>query len=187
MQHRLCRLLVSILLIAVVASSCVLPNMVVFSSKIGTMAIIIEDETGISSTGLYPAPYRYIIRGTGPMGQNFYQQIGSETATIPNLAAGAWDFSIRTWDVTARPAPLPGTALLKEYDHVVTATLVTPDGANFITAGANRRLMCWDFRALKKRSEWLLPSQINRVLVPGDARHLIAANDDGSVWVLRIR
>jgi hypothetical protein len=98
------------------------------------------------------------------------------------LAAGGVDGSIHVWDV-GRSAP---PRVIREHTGPVITTLFSADGKWFYSAANDCRIVRWRLPAWTKHEEWRLPANIHRTDFAPDGRHLLTANNDGTMFVMRV-
>ncbi len=68
----------------------------------------------------------------------------------------------------------------------VSALAFSPTGSTLATSGRDRRLILWDVATGEKRREWQLLDGVRALAFAPDGRHLVAGNDDGTLYVLRL-
>jgi serine/threonine protein kinase len=100
------------------------------------------------------------------------------------LASGSTDNSVRWWDISgSRPR---ATRVLNEHARAVVTTSFTNDGKLFYTAGNDGRVIAWALPSLVKQDEWKLPGPIHRGILTADQHHFLAANDNGTMAIIRV-
>ncbi len=95
---------------------------------------------------------------------------------------------VRLWDVSG-DKPKPRTALTfgsKQSDPKITALAFALDGQTLAAASNDGRILLWDIPSGKLHRVIRLPLQANDIDYAADGRHLATANEDGSVFVLRL-
>ena len=104
------------------------------------------------------------------------------------VASASQDDTARIWDTET------GKELHRCVGHVcrgraegVSAVAFSPDGTTLAT-GANSydRILLWDVRTGKQQREIVLKTAMLRLHFAPDGRHLITANNDGTIYVLRL-
>ncbi len=92
------------------------------------------------------------------------------------------------WDVSgAQPKTV---ASLEGYTKRMNSLTYSPDGKRLVSGGAENRVVVWDTSG-KKLIEWTAPTgaggaYIGDTAFAPDGRHVVTANGDGSVWILRV-
>jgi WD40 repeat protein len=101
------------------------------------------------------------------------------------LAAGTGNGALRLWDLGAadprdrREWPIPGAR------GAVSALALSPDG-QLLAASVPGRLVVWDLGAMKMIRDWELPGTVEDLAFGPEGRHLITANANGTVYILRL-
>ena len=62
----------------------------------------------------------------------------------------------------------------------------SPDGQMLVSAGQTGQVILWETMTGSKYREWQLPGQVARITFADDGRHLITANENGTLYVLRL-
>jgi hypothetical protein len=62
----------------------------------------------------------------------------------------------------------------------------SPDGQMLVSAGQTGQVILWETMTGSKYREWQLPGQVTRITFADDGRHLITANENGTLYVLRL-
>jgi WD40 repeat protein len=83
------------------------------------------------------------------------------------------------WDVAARKARFSAPT-----DERWRVLKYAPDGNTLIAAG-ERHIIFWDASG-EKVQEWPMPTDVFGLAFSRDGRHLLCANDDGTVYVFRL-
>jgi WD40 repeat protein len=101
------------------------------------------------------------------------------------LAASAdEDGFVRLWDLNESKPPM--RALPRWHTGRVYSVAFSPDGKSLASSGHDGRIIVWDAAAGTKLREWQLPGPVPGVAFASDARHLAAANGNGTVYILRL-
>ncbi|GIW80574.1 MAG: hypothetical protein KatS3mg105_2381 [Gemmatales bacterium] len=100
------------------------------------------------------------------------------------LAAGGWDKSIRLWPMNEKKdKPIE----LKKHRDTIYSLAFSSHGKWLVSAGADGQVILWNVTDKKPLEEWSLPWPVRCVTFAPDNRHLATANDNGSVYILRLR
>jgi serine/threonine protein kinase/WD40 repeat protein len=68
----------------------------------------------------------------------------------------------------------------------LTTLAMSPDAGTLVTGDYNRNLIVWDLRTGEKRHEWQFPGPTWPNIISADGRHIITANGNGTIYVLRL-
>jgi WD40 repeat protein/serine/threonine protein kinase len=98
------------------------------------------------------------------------------------LSAGV-DGTLRLWE----PDQLKQMATPLEVHDSVVGLALAPDGKTAATIGTDHRLVWWEVGSWKKLGERELPFQPVGIAFAPDGRHLALGNDNGTVYILRLR
>lgn len=97
----------------------------------------------ISSNG--GSTYQYWnAAGPGWSGTEVQNSGAAHSLLTPALAAGAWEFSVKTWDVAGVAGPY-ATDLSFQVDNLPTATVTSPTSGQIITAGGSVLGISWTY------------------------------------------
>ncbi len=126
---------------------------------------------------------RSVIPNGNPGGSMGFSP-NNKTLAAPTLVKTGvlWDVSGDTPKETAR---------LEGYGQRMNSLTFSPDGKWLVSGGQENRVAVWDTSG-KKTVEWTVPAgprpgdYVGDTAFAPDSRHVITANGDGSVWILRL-
>jgi hypothetical protein len=100
------------------------------------------------------------------------------------LVCGGSDGSLRlcSWNgqqVRAR-------ATLAQHSEAVNGAAFAPDGQSFVTVSDDKHAILWDAATGAATKTWELRSPIHGVAYAPDSRHILLANANGTIYVLRL-
>ena len=107
----------------------------------------------------------------------------SLTADGSRLAFAQRDRSIQLWNLAGK-APERGAAL-QGHERPLTAVTFAPGGARLASSDMGGRVVLWDVATANPVREWQLPGSVHTLAFAPDGRHLVTANGNGTVYVLR--
>jgi WD40 repeat protein len=99
------------------------------------------------------------------------------------LAAGTLSAHIYLWDLSSHP---PKPRKLTSLARFVTGVVFSPDGKTLASPEADGQLLLSDVATGQKLREWRMPGLVNEVAFARDGRHLVTANGNGTVSVIRL-
>jgi serine/threonine protein kinase/WD40 repeat protein len=122
---------------------------------------------------------------------NLYTYYGSHaTAWSPDgkslavhCAAGHIHSAAQFWDLSG-PTPKERGYLEQRGDTITSA--FSPDGKLFAWVSTIDGVILWDTKKKARLQSWKAPGVINDITFAPDGRHLITANANGTVYVLRL-
>lgn len=97
------------------------------------------------------------------------------------VSSGA-DGYVRVWEVAADAANLP--TFLSDTGQSVAA--IAPTGKTVAVAGLEGQIVFWNLVSGSKLGEIRLSDNLRRIAFAPDSRHLVTANGNGTIYVLRI-
>jgi WD40 repeat protein len=101
-----------------------------------------------------------------------------------SAASGDEDGFVRLWDLTATKPRM--RALPKWHTNRVHSVAFSPDGKTLVSSGSDGRILLRDAADGSKLREWQLPGPVLGIAFASDARHLAAANANGTIYILRL-
>jgi WD40 repeat protein len=100
------------------------------------------------------------------------------------LATGSRDGTVKVWDWGIRKE---NSTLIGHYKQGIRSLVFSLSGKILYAGDAKGHVMAWNLNSGKRMLEWTLPSGIQALALAPDGRHLGAACDNGSIYVLRLR
>lgn len=99
------------------------------------------------------------------------------------LVCGGHDGALRlcTWDGNS----IKEKTVLHRHDKTVNDAAFAPDGRSFATVADDAQLILWDAAGGAVKKSWTLRFPIHAVAYAPDGRHLLTANANGTVYILR--
>jgi WD40 repeat protein len=108
----------------------------------------------------------------------------------PILAFAGDDAVIHLWSV-ARTEPSKLRTLEGHQaggpPPAIKALAFSPNGKMLASAGQDRRLILWDVATGRRQREIQLRDEVRALVFAPDGRHLAVGNNDGTLYVLRLR
>ncbi|OAI54256.1 hypothetical protein AYO44_15275 [Planctomycetaceae bacterium SCGC AG-212-F19] len=101
------------------------------------------------------------------------------------LAAGTSNGTMHLFDLGNTEPRDRGELVLPRTRGPVQALAFAPDGQS-LAVSVSGRLLLWDVAALQPQQEWELPGVVSHLAFDPDGRHLVTANSNGTVYVLRL-
>jgi WD40 repeat protein/serine/threonine protein kinase len=100
------------------------------------------------------------------------------------LASSDVDGTVWTW----RPEQglVTGRQFPRRHQTHVRWVAWAPSGNALATCDLNGLVVIWDAATGKRLSEWKFPGWVNMVAFAADGRHLLTANSNGTIYILRL-
>jgi WD40 repeat protein len=92
---------------------------------------------------------------------------------------------ISLWRLSGKEPPRR-TLRLDGHLLAINFMAYSPDGQMLVSAGQTGQVILWETMTGSKYREWQLPGQVARITFADDGRHLITANENGTLYVLRL-
>jgi hypothetical protein len=92
---------------------------------------------------------------------------------------------ISPWRLSGKEPPRQ-TLRLDGHLLAINFMAYSPDGQMLVSVGQTRQVILWETMTGSKYREWQLPGQVARITFADDGRHLITANENGTLYVLRL-
>jgi WD40 repeat protein len=100
------------------------------------------------------------------------------------LFTGHEDGSVKRWDLSGKE--LQSFTFYRFNTGMVHCMALSPDGKFLLSGDSERRIVLWDPDSGKKVREWQHRASFRQLLFAPDSRHLAMANDDGTIYILRL-
>jgi WD40 repeat protein len=98
------------------------------------------------------------------------------------LALGCQDGVIRLWDAsTERALPPMGTG-----NAAIVSLAFAPDGGALASVDQAGDVVLWEVGSVQRPRRWSMPGRATRVAYAPDGRHLVVAQVNGMVSILRL-
>ncbi len=91
---------------------------------------------------------------------------------------------VKVWDALSGREPVP---FKEERVSNVTQVAFSPNGDTLAAASETGQVIRWDFPSGSNRRAWSLSVPVLDLVFAPDGRHLLTANGNGTVYVLRLR
>jgi WD40 repeat protein len=101
------------------------------------------------------------------------------------LAAGTSSGMLHLFDLSTTEPRERGEFVMPRTRGPVQALAFAPDG-QALAVSVSGRLVLWDMAAMQPQQEWELPGVVTHLTFGPEGRHLITANSNGTVYVLRL-
>jgi WD40 repeat protein len=101
-------------------------------------------------------------------------------------SAASCDGNGMIWYWSLKGTEPHGRKFLKYHTASVRCVAFTLDGKNLVSAGWDGRVILWDVASGDRLVEWRFPGEVNWVALAPDGRHLATANNNGTIYVLRL-
>jgi WD40 repeat protein/serine/threonine protein kinase len=100
------------------------------------------------------------------------------------LASTAVDGTVWTW--RTEQGLVTGRQFPRRHQTHVRWVAWAPSGSSLASCDMNGLIVIWDTTTGKQLHEWKFPGWVNMVAFATDGRHLLTANGNGTIYVLRL-